>query len=71
MDSLVRLQGVLVVAALAVAAGHHELPLHLRWLDNGGLLKVLDGLLKELRLNVVGSQPLNDLNIGWEVPVRI
>lgn len=36
-----------------------------------GPLKVLDGLLAELRLNVVGAEPLDHVDVAGRVPERL
>ena len=40
-------------------------------LDEGGSLEVVDGLVGELRVHVVGSQPRDDLDVGGGVAERL
>jgi len=40
-------------------------------LNNGGSFKVRHGFFTELRLNIVSSKPLYDLNVRREVSVRL
>lgn len=40
-------------------------------LHDGGTLEVVDSLLTELSIDVVGTQPFNHINVGGVVPVTL
>lgn len=66
-----QLQRLAKLANSPVAAGRHEGPLDLLWLDGCSQFKVRDGLLIDLTTHVKGPQPADDIQVDWPHSVSV
>mmetsp|Transcript_6683 Transcript_6683/g.17034 ORF Transcript_6683/g.17034 Transcript_6683/m.17034 type:complete len:326 (+) Transcript_6683:333-1310(+) len=71
VDFLVELQGLRISTHAAVARRHHEPPLHLVRLDLRGPAEEGDGRLVHFLLDVIDTQPGDNVHVHGPVPIRL